>query len=92
MSTKHTPGPWKIYPEPRHVDRFKIVHASTGYCIGEAYDVSGSPENEANAHVMAAAPDLLEALKEMTETGGWMPSDERFIRANAAIAKATGTK
>jgi hypothetical protein len=40
--------------------------------------------------LFAAAPDLLEALREMTERGGWMPSDERFIRAQAAIAKAEG--
>ena len=91
METKHTKGPWTAA-------RHSGYHAITNEMNGSTHTVvpmvygDGDDEAEANAWLIAAAPELLDALKEMTETGGWMPSDERFVRANAAIAKATGTK
>ena len=96
---KHTPGPWKIdfgYPRGlpggistmnggRPVTRFNTFARPT------------SPEALANARLIAAAPELLEALE-------WYASDavscceintheefERFTeRARAAIARARG--
>ncbi len=64
MSTnKHTPGPWKTQ---RHIslDRLEIRDAD-GRRIAEcAMDFPMSAKtHEANAHLIAAAPDLLEALK-----------------------------
>ena len=52
----------------------------------------------ANARLIAAAPDLLEALQAMVEiaelTVGWTPAppdaDGPLVQARAAIAKATG--
>jgi len=48
---------------------------------------------EADARLIAAAPDLLEALKRLTEgmeaSGGWDGDDEDFAFAMAAIAKAS---
>ena len=68
MSEKHTPGPWKhggIYVTSNGVpDRF--VRASSGivaYCEGPI------DEARANARLIAAAPDLLEALQ-------GLPSDD----------------
>lgn len=54
-------------------------------------------EAEANADLIAAAPELLEALREMVEiaelTMGWFPAppgaNGPLIQARAAIAKAT---
>ena len=49
-------------------------------------------EGAANANLLAAAPDLLEALKWMvlrTEEGGY-PDGKCLEEARAAIAKATG--
>lgn len=48
---------------------------------------------EANARLVAAAPDLLEALEEIVSAAdgdGWKPLDANLIKARAAIAKATG--
>ena len=64
---EHTPGPWEVdQKEPW------VINSGWG-CIAEAYfgQVIGnngqrkkvaSGEAEANAHLIAAAPDLLEAL------------------------------
>ena len=46
-----------------------------------------SPQAEADARSIAAAPDLLAALKYLLELGG---DDDRRIAAEAAIAKAEG--
>ena len=64
----HTPGPWKVSyyaatREPAH--RWTVG----GYEWVEPYgatvcEMSGNPERaEANAHLIAAAPDLLAALR-----------------------------
>ena len=48
---------------------------------------------EANASLVAAAPDLLEALKEIVSAAdgdGWNQLDANLGKARAALAKATG--
>jgi len=47
-------------------------------------------ETHANARLMAAAPDLFEACKELVEKGSWSRNDPQTVRARAAIAKAEG--
>lgn len=63
---KHTPGPWTISPS-RRSDNFCIYARDKDYGIGEAWNLSGKPENKANARLMAAAPDMLDALKRLIE-------------------------
>lgn len=56
------------------------------------------PNHEANARLIAAAPELLEAIKRLLpmaennafEYGAKPEQDEDIIFARAAIAKATG--
>ena len=95
MSTKHTPGPWKAAGELTKPGDFLIKQdISDGPCyhIGEVWNTNGNGENAANARLIAAAPELLDALRtlvQMTENVGEI---ERFLNgpARAAIAKATG--
>ncbi len=59
--TEHTPGPW-------HVDKslHRLVYDANGVGVGEAWHGVNEREyveEEANARLFAAAPDLLEALK-----------------------------
>jgi hypothetical protein len=54
-----------------------------------------SPEDDANARLIVAAPDLLAALQDIIEYskgGTWSPGDRAnaLRRGEAAIAKATG--
>jgi hypothetical protein len=52
----HTPAPWKI--DGAHSTRVLLINDAKGYAIGEIVDT----RNPANAKLIAAAPDLLEAL------------------------------
>ena len=87
--SKHTPGPWEI---KRHFDscyRYisapeHIALAQVVWCVEEE---ERSPVCEANAHLIAAAPDLLEALEIALDCAGdaWWAE-----KAEAAIEKAKG--
>jgi hypothetical protein len=63
MTTKHTPGPWRyVQNQIRAKSGQKIggVEISEMVCMmphGPKY-----PGHDANAHLIAAAPDMLEAL------------------------------
>lgn len=67
-----------------------------GVQIAECTDSYFQPftaEAKANARLISAAPELLDALKEIIDAadgGGWKAIDPSFGKARAAIAKATG--
>ena len=52
----HTPAPWKI--DGAISTRVLLINDAKGYAIGEIVDT----RNPANARLISAAPDLLEAL------------------------------
>lgn len=94
MSTKHTPGPWVVKPVENEQGGFDI-DSEYGYHIAET--IGGLDyEEEANARLIAAAPDLLEALRELLEAckDAKFASDpfDSMPNARTAIAKATGEK
>lgn len=75
-----TPGPWKVHPQAR-----TAVHQPSLNCW--------IPQSEADARLIAAAPDLLEALKEAVKYTrhpdyDWPVEFSRMV--DAAIAKAEG--
>ena len=91
----HTPGPWRAVKNPMR---------ETGYFVlaGEAKDESsmsatiarhsishGQFDSEADARLVAAAPALLEALRQILDGTEGIPSDYQDA-AYAAIAKAEG--
>lgn len=82
----HTPGPWRFYDDSNGVtNRIEIV--AVGKTVARIYH-SVQTEDLPNARLIAAAPELLEALKALSE------ADETdyivWIRARAAIDKAEG--
>jgi hypothetical protein len=91
MSTKHTPGPWKAYcrdvghkeNEPWPEDEFlqwEVNGPRVPDGRGEFY--------EADARLIAAAPDLLFQLLAASNYIDALGGDSKSYRA--AIAKATG--
>lgn len=64
MSTKHTEGPWHVEAMTDSAGRqsFAICHFAD--TIGEAYKADRTETTRANASLIAAAPDLLAALRD----------------------------
>ena len=85
--TKHTPGPWvKDMNEVYGPENLPVAD-----CNGRTVQ-----ECNANARLIAASPDLLEALEglvlEKDYPGMSEPERQLHQAARAAIAKATGTE
>lgn len=97
MSAKHTPGPWGISSDPCHYDTLSTVTAGDErkvqpdrQMIVQVGGFAGVPEQEANARLIAAAPDLLAALQSVLANS--LDSQglaDAHKQARAAIAKAT---
>lgn len=94
--TTHTPGPWKIVTDnkgdPRHV--VGDVYTTVASFLTSVKSCCGPEEIGANAVLISAAPDLLDALDTLLnriELEGCTPLDWPSFRAGrAAIKKATG--
>jgi hypothetical protein len=93
MTTQHTPGPWELRQSVRG---YWFIDCEQG---GESYTLTALECNEADARLMAAAPDLLAALQECVDyldcipeaAAGGCDDARKLVRiARAAIAKATG--
>lgn len=102
---KFTPGPWVETLETRSCDICTIYSVSPRstpepeaqcwlYIIAPESLYRDEQEQDANARLIAAAPDLYEALAEMVSTyreGGPDDSEPSMVRAAlAALAKARG--
>lgn len=100
MTDKHTPGPWTIEGHPQGTG-FRVADANKR-SVAAFPSTSRRPDDEriANARLIAAAPELLAALKEAHRL---LPSlihtstdidavelGDAIERARAAIARAEG--
>lgn len=98
--TEHTPGPWLINPdaerhelgfygspsEPGEEEVYTSIH------VGDSVRLAAFIR-PADARLIAAAPDLLEIVRELTEYAGGMEYDtfRAFVqRAHLALDKAEG--
>ena len=101
---KHTPGPWRVVidddgnplsgrPSVEASDELDcaIVH-SDGFIQEYWRSARGDKEIHANARLIAAAPDMLEALQEFCRRveAGEIRSKRTYAAFKALIAKATG--
>lgn len=95
---EHTPGPWQV---GCRLDArvFDAEAANILLITGPRWDVAyaahlatdgNSAEQEANAKLIAAAPDLLALLQELVDIEGPQPGHVTWAnKVKAAIAKAT---
>jgi len=99
---KHTPGPWK-QGKSGGISWYNIYANNETVRVARVFDPSPAPNHkaegfeieEANARLIAAAPELLEALEEIaTQAGGTFHNNPELakgvLQARAAIAKAKG--
>jgi hypothetical protein len=106
--SKHTPGPWQlIKPGIGYFDDLKALEGRTWGVAADSFGdklhtiVRGT--EEANARLIAAAPEMLEALRDAActllsadgcemEYGVAKDLSALLKRLNAAIAAATGAE
>lgn len=84
MEMKHTPGPWRTTGS--------LISNESRVLVASLSGASDDDVEAANARLIAAAPELLAALKEVVEAqkGGYLGWGH-IDAASAAIAKATGS-
>jgi hypothetical protein len=93
-NTQHTPAPWATYrlsPDSDPQERLIIVTGN-----GQT-EICGVIDNEADAHLIAAAPKMLEALHlcedvlaDLARLDDGTPSISALNMARTAIAEAAG--
>ena len=94
MNSQHTPGPWEVENLTKLAEQswFNIMD-DRGFVVAEAI------KDRATACLIAAAPDMLAALKELLKAADFIGSgvvdwakwiDDARALANAAIDKAEG--
>ncbi len=95
----HTPGPWHWDSDPVKGDPYSRIRyrvTALGKTVTQVYYSSfeGGPTNaEADARLIAAAPELLQSVRELA---GWLIEGGQAVpriyleRARAAITKVEG--
>lgn len=94
-NTKHTPGPWSAHYNNEGLTVFSPDNVPVAYVD---YDECEERPVEANAHLIAAAPAMYEALQAMLNgilfTRGASMSEDRWQTlttiARTALAQAEG--
>lgn len=95
MTAQHTPGPWSVekcvanHLHP-YYEQGTIIQTVDSEVADECIaTIEVSERDEANAYLIAAAPELLEALEGLVEN---IPHHDSvsWDKAHAAIAKAKG--
>lgn len=81
----HTPAPWSVSATEND-------YGHVSYLIDVGHRWQPQAEHDANARLIAAAPELLAAAKAMASEGDYCEGDCSDARRllNAAIAKAEG--
>jgi len=107
MNAQHTPGPWRVESINYDGDGGILVRCnrnnSRNHCIANVWGAKNArdpdAEGQANARLISAAPELLEALEELRSAVIDLDQDEEcsvthcenlIRKARAAIAKAKG--
>lgn len=101
---KHTPGPWEYVPSTEHHGPYVSAPWGGDVCDcyvmsnprtasvrngGTSYPINHQGERaDANARLIAAAPEMFEALTTLLK---YEPAEEKdWAKARAALAKARG--
>jgi hypothetical protein len=97
----HTPGPWHV-SKRSHGGAICGVDGPNGECVAVIWADAGDgmkahlPEWETNAHVLAAAPEMLEALRDILEkierNEGPLTGLEIYIRDRAQAASTSSAR
>ena len=95
MKITYTPGPWKVGQDKTAIEASGAIIART---FNWANQYTPIDEGHANAKLIAAAPSLLAALRQLVADADdnvkslevWCAAHPHLEAARAAIAEATG--
>jgi|SRR3984893_10094431 len=97
---QHTPGPWHVSPDQANHGESLCVQTDDGFIVVRVPSVH--PHDNANAQIIAAAPDMLEVLESVAAR--WDKDDDRdapelgaairnvIKKAKVTIARIAGEK
>ena len=90
---KHTPGPWQISAIQNEPEKISIIDADMCF-VAEVWQtyINGESRQQANAHLIAAAPAMYEALTIALQimVDKRVPYQHEIDQARAALAQAEG--
>lgn len=96
MTAKHTPGPWRVLRPSKGIDYNWHVTDETDTFVAHVFGFSHAVDEQSriNATLIAAAPDLLDALEAARRLIELILPLEGDVsrQINRAIAKATGSE
>lgn len=86
--SEHTPGPWEVYEgKPEEMEILILAEGGDIGAVWWSLTTGPQPVDEANARLIAAAPDLLEALECIRSE---VPLDiAQAVKVERAYRKAT---
>jgi len=106
MSARHTPGPWEVHHElidgvETHIRAPIAGHPGDYWWIAGMCGGMLGDWDQANPHLIAAAPDLKDALRDLLrhyvqlvnsgDAGNWDPETEIVVKdARKALSQASG--
>lgn len=82
----HTPGPWGVQGHGNDADVY-VADKEIVAWVGDPFD---KKETEANAHLIAAAPDMLAMLEEIRECAYRWSEIRTVEQLDKVIRKARG--
>lgn len=91
---KHTPGPWRagrsdmVSYDGNGEGPWKAIYSvelEEGVCVARAFGDGSDESCIANARLIASAPDLLEALEEVTDTTNSLLSELEYQRVTCPL-------
>jgi hypothetical protein len=87
----HTPGPWLMEPYLDKPGEYEIAPAGADGLPDWSREVALTCSSDADARLIAAAPELLAALRDLVAMSGCSEEGvDIWDAARAAIAKAEG--
>lgn len=94
MTEKWTSGPWRVESLEPEIQTIRSQHIY----IASIYDSAAQKQNGANANLIAAAPDLYDALQDTLnmlraahiQCGVHHDGNKRVQKVRAVLAKARG--
>ena len=87
MEFKHSPAPWRCHDKRPNCSGYSIV-GNDGQYIAFCGDSDELSPIDANAHLIAAAPEMLALLMKLDKIGGLGLSTHKDIQS--VITKALG--